>query len=71
LKEEEHKQYGDEDELNIREGTINNCRNLEQLCISHLVDELPLGKSLLGKQLRATPVDYVVCRCGTGLPPIG
>lgn len=51
LKEEEHKQYGEKDELDIREGTINNCRNLEQLCISHLVDELLLGKRLLGKQL--------------------
>jgi hypothetical protein len=71
LKEEEYKQYGEEDELKIREGTINNCGNLEQLCISHHVDELPLGKRLLGKQLGATPVDYVVCRCGDGLPPIG
>jgi hypothetical protein len=48
----------------MRGPTVN---SLQHDCIGHHLDELPLGKQLLGKQLGATLVHYVVRRCNQQL----
>jgi hypothetical protein len=55
----------------MRKLVVNSWGELEPFCISHHLDELLLGKQLLGKQLGATLVHYVVCRCSNVLPSIG
>jgi hypothetical protein len=49
---------------------VNSCGQVQFFSIGHHLDELLLGKQLLGKQLGATLVYYVVCRRDVRSPPI-